>query len=261
MVCADGCMCWVHPILAAYITNFPKQCLVGCNKESRCPHCLVKSENHGNPEESTCRSMVDMLKTLRRRRRNKQSMKFDLEGLCTVYEPFWKDLPFTDIFACITPDILHQLHKGIFHDHLLQWCLAMVGEKEMDAHFQAASWYPGLHHFKKGISAVSQWTGTEHKEMERVFVGLLSGVAEDNILVMACSLLHFIYYVQFQQQTDKTLAAMQDSLNLFHSCKNVVIELGICEHFNVPKIHSLLHYMFAIQALGSADGYNMEYPE
>ena len=82
--------------------------------------------------------------------------------------------------------------------------------------------------------------------MERVFVGLLSGAAEDSVLLLARSLLDFIYYVQFQQQTDKTLAAMRDSLNVFHSRKGILIELGIHEHFNVPKIHSLLHYVSAI---------------
>jgi len=97
--------------------------------------------------------------------------------------------------------------------------------------------------------------------MERVFVGLLFGAAEETVLVMARSLLDFIYYAQFQQHTDKTLMAMQDSLRLFHTHKDVLVELGIHKHFNVPKIHSLVHYISSIRALGSADGYNSEYPE
>ncbi|KIK17536.1 hypothetical protein PISMIDRAFT_111171, partial [Pisolithus microcarpus 441] len=47
MVCVDGYLHWVHPILTAHIANFPEQCLVGCNKESHCPHCLVQSNRHG----------------------------------------------------------------------------------------------------------------------------------------------------------------------------------------------------------------------
>ncbi|KAI6039361.1 hypothetical protein EDC04DRAFT_2867989 [Pisolithus marmoratus] len=124
----------LHPILAAYITNFPKQCLVACNKENCCPCCLVKLDK--------------------------------CEGLHMVYKPFWKALPFMDIFTCITPNILHQLHKGIFHDHLLQWCTSLMGEKEINIHFQAMTHFPTLHHFKKGISTISQWTSTAHKEMQ-----------------------------------------------------------------------------------------------
>ena len=82
--------------------------------------------------------------------------------------------------------------------------------------------------------------------MERVFVGLLSSAAEDNLLMTVRSLLDFIYYAQFQQHTDKTLMAMQDSLSLFHVNKGVLIELRIREHFNVPKIHSLMHYVSSI---------------
>ncbi|KAI6095825.1 hypothetical protein EDD16DRAFT_1491663 [Pisolithus croceorrhizus] len=261
MVCADGYLRSVHPILAAYIADFPEQCLVACNKESRCPCCLVQSNKCGNLEDWASRNMADTLKTLQRMRRNKRLRKFDAEGLHAIFNPFWKELPFTDIFACLTPDILHQLHKGIFHDHLLQWCMSIVSEKEIDACFQAMTQYPALHHFKKGVSSVSQWTGTEHKEMQRVFVGLLAGAVDDHVLIVICSLLDFIYYVQLQQHTDTTLAAMKASLKTFHDHKHVLIELGVCEDFNMPKIHSLQHYVSSIQALGSADGYNTEYPE
>ncbi|KAI6098382.1 hypothetical protein EDD16DRAFT_1767608 [Pisolithus croceorrhizus] len=252
MICANRYICRIHPILTAYIADFPEQCLVACNKESWCPCCLVQLNKCGDLEDWESCCMADTLKTLQ---------KFDAEGLHAVFNPFWKDLPFTEVFTCLTPDILHQLHKGIFHDHLVQWCMSIVSEKEIDAHFQAMTQYPTLHHFKKGISSVLQWTSTEHKEMQRVFVGLLASAVEDCILVVVHSLLDFIYYVQLQCHTDMTLVAMEEGLKMFHAHKHVLVELGVHEDFNVLKIHSMQHYVTSIQALGSTDGYNMEYPE
>jgi hypothetical protein len=201
------------------------------------------------------------LDILEEHRKGGDPIKFDQYGIRAIYEPFWKNLPHSNIFDSFTPDLLHQLHKGVFKDHLVKWCTAVIGEAEVDARFKAMSSYPGLRHFKKGVSFVTQWTGTEHKEMEKVFLGILAGAVNSKVLTVACSLLDFIYYSQFQLHTSKTLEKLENCLKTFHENKDIFVELGIRKHFNIPKLHAIQHYVEAISSLGSADGYNSESPE
>jgi hypothetical protein len=57
--------------------------------------------------------------------------------------------------------------------------------------------YFGLQHFRNRITQVLQWTGQEHKEMEKVFVGILAGTVPTNVLKVARAIINFIYYAQF----------------------------------------------------------------
>ena len=112
MICADGFIQKVFPILSAYIANYPEQCLVVCCKENLCPTCLVKPENRGeycvhsllHDPESTLEALSDRAEGV--------SYEFNNQSLCLI-DPLWKDLPHCNIFSCITPDLLHQLHKGL----------------------------------------------------------------------------------------------------------------------------------------------------
>jgi hypothetical protein len=97
--------------------------------------------------------------------------------------------------------------------------------------------------------------------MQRVFAGLLVGAVQSAVLKTATAAIDFIYYAQFQVHTSKSLDAMANSLKVFHENKDIFIRAGIREHFNIPKVHSMVHYIEAIKSRGSADGFNSESPE
>src|ERR1700683_1524249 len=97
--------------------------------------------------------------------------------------------------------------------------------------------------------------------MQKVFLGVLAGIAPPRLIAAARGLLDFIYYAQYQSHTTETLRHMQEALDLFHANKDIFIDEGIREHFNILKLHSLIHYIDSIILFGSLDGFNSEHPE
>ncbi|KAK0223918.1 hypothetical protein IW262DRAFT_1547637 [Armillaria fumosa] len=252
MLCADGQTRLVYPILAAYVADYPEQCLVAC--------CM---ENWYQKET------MDILKQASEGLDPPEFMDW---GLCPV-NPFWVSLPHCNIFQCFTPDILHQLHKGVFKDHVVKWATAAVEvdgpeqsrdslqKAEVDHRFQAMTCHPSLCHFKKGISLILQWMGNEYKSMEWVFLSVIMGAADESVTKSVRAILDFIYFSHYEEHTTESLKKLEDSWFTFHEEKAVFVELGIRGHFNIPKIHAMSHYVSMICNYGSAGGYNTEASE
>ncbi|EKM74821.1 hypothetical protein AGABI1DRAFT_47382 [Agaricus bisporus var. burnettii JB137-S8] len=262
MKCADGKKRRIHPILAAYIADYPEQCLVCCCKENTCPTCTVLPIQRGDPLHSPPRDPDQTLCVLVAKMNGFRPSEFEKWSLRAV-KPFWRHLPHCNIFTSITPDILHQLHKGIFKDHLVSWTTeAMAGGiREVDRRFKSMPKHFSIRHFKNGISSTSQWTGTEHKNMEKVYLGILANATDPQVIRTARAALDFIYYAQMEVHTDETLGQLDQSWATFHANKDVFRDLGIRQHFNISKLHNIRHYVDSIRTLGSATGYNTEATE
>jgi hypothetical protein len=75
------------------------------------------------------------------------------------------------------------------------------------------------------------------------------------------ALLDFLYLAQLTSHTNETIHRLQDSLAAFHNNKAIFVDLGVREHFNIPKLHSLSHYESSIRQFGTTDNYNTEQSE
>ncbi|KAJ6550701.1 hypothetical protein B0H10DRAFT_2379627 [Mycena sp. CBHHK59/15] len=246
MECADGFVRMMYPILSAYIADYPEQ-------------CLIERRDLGN---FPMRDPVETLHVLSEQSKGAHPPEFKTQNLRPI-NPFWADFPHCDIFSCITPDLLHELHNGVFGDHIVSWSsAAMSGEGlEIDRRFREMTPHPTLRHFKKGISPTPQWTGAEHKNMEKVFLGVLANATEPGVQRAIRGVNDFIYYAHFETHCDESLAKMDEAWAYFHANKEVFKELQICDHFDINKIHKIKHYTDSIRSRGTADGYNTENTE
>ncbi|QRV89363.1 hypothetical protein RhiJN_17381 [Ceratobasidium sp. AG-Ba] len=260
--CADGYVRRIYPKLASYIADFPEQCKVTCTKQTHCPTCTVHPNSRGDLGEPELRDTKDVINTMERRA-DKGARRFERQGLLPI-RPFWKDDKDVELGSFITPDLLHQVHKGVMKDHLIKWVTTILGKPLLDERFVSMPDCQGMRHFKNGISTVSQWTGRELKEMVKI---LLPAVADSNVRVVrvARSLMDFMYLAHYSLLTDEDLDAMEDALRTFHDHKDVFEELGTVAtdkgFHGIPKIHMISHYTHLIRQLGTPDGYNTETSE
>ena len=271
MASSDGSIRDVFPLISCYAADYPEQCLVACTKYGTCSKCRVKATGLGNLEPAEARTATWTTSIIREARNyseaakgtpvtksrqfHTQCMSHDVAG--TVYRPFWTGFPLCDIHQAIVPDVLHQLYQGVFK-HLVGWCQKALGATRLDARIRALPPSYGVRHFKNGISVLSQISGGEQKNMAKILLGCLIGVMPKDGVLAVAALLDFIYIAQYSAHNPTTLGYLDDALRRFHQNRDYFIKIGVREDFNIPKFHSLLHYITSIKLFGTTDNYNTE---
>ncbi|KAG8767417.1 hypothetical protein FRC12_006265 [Ceratobasidium sp. 428] len=266
MWCADGRLRRVYPLLAAFVGDWPEQCDMACVVRSGCPKCMKRKKGRGDERRARPRTRLSTLEGVGHYLRT--GRRGALNGLkLKPFWPWWANLPGAEFAECITPDLLHQLHKGLFKGHAMRWAQRVVGKRKIDDRFMAMTRASGMRHFKRGISGVKQWTGREAKEMMKTFVPLLAGdnTMSDELVGLIRSIVDFTYIAHSTRLTDGELRELEEAHAEMHRLKHSVVDSGLYEDLGrfdgVPKWHMVSHYAESIRELGTPDGYNTEAPE
>ncbi|KAG8773834.1 hypothetical protein FRC12_002290 [Ceratobasidium sp. 428] len=266
MWCADGRLRRVYPMLAAFVGDWPEQNDMACTDRGGCPKCWKRGVGRGDQEPGPRRTSLSTIEAIDRYLETGRVAALEVLGLKRWW-PWWAGLPNVEFATCITPDLLHQVHKGVFKDHAMRWFQRTLGKPVMDERYKSMTRAKNLRHFKKGISSVSQWTGREAKEMEKVFVPLLAEHPDlpDDLITFVRSLIDFSYIARAARLTEDELEELREAHATMHRLKQVLVRAKIYKSTdrlaNIPKWHMLSHYFDSIRELGTPDGYNTESPE
>ncbi|TFY73786.1 hypothetical protein EWM64_g10226, partial [Hericium alpestre] len=264
----DGAVRRCHPIIAVYVADYPEQSLVACTRQgSQCPKCHaveIEFEEHKLPWKR--RKQDETLKSLKHGAQQpsarRQESVLKAVGLTHVIDPFWKGFLYSNIHDAITPDILHQLLQGLL-SYLIAWATSIVGLSELDARFKTLPPMHGVRSFTNGINGLVRVSGGEHKQICKQLLGCIVGKAPACAVNATRALLEFLHLAVYDSHSEETLLYMQTALDDFHKDKDIFLELKAHTpgHFNLPKLHSLQHYVDTIRERGTTDNYNTEATE
>ncbi|KAI5991407.1 hypothetical protein EDD15DRAFT_2368779 [Pisolithus albus] len=119
--CSDGHFWRAIFELGPYITDYLEQALLACIVQGWCPwYILVEcTADHKHLDDGGGRCEHEHTEVLVQQLELGDLWEF--YGLVGDLVPFMNDFPRADIHQLLAPDILHQLIKGTFKDHLVTW--------------------------------------------------------------------------------------------------------------------------------------------
>ncbi|KAG2112034.1 uncharacterized protein F5147DRAFT_744677 [Suillus discolor] len=230
--------------LGLYIADYKEQVLLACIVRSWCPRCMSHRKNLDS--KSLCRNhdhteaLIDEVTS---------SDLWDEYGIIADLVPFTNDFPRGDIHELIAPDILHQLIKGTFKDHLVKW----VGQYLHHIQIAVVASFSGLQCFPQG-RGFKQWTSDDSKALMKVYLPTIEGYIPTDVVSTFRAFLKFCYLIRRKIIMESTPVRIQDALDRFHHYRNVFESTGVVFTFSLPRQHSCSHYALLIRLFGAPNG-------
>ncbi|KAI6101999.1 hypothetical protein EDD16DRAFT_1495086 [Pisolithus croceorrhizus] len=108
----------------------------------------------------------------------------------------------------------------------------------------------GYHGFEDGILKLKQVTGHNHHAIQHYIVGVISGAVPHRFLIAVHTLIDFCYLTQAPIFTDRSLDRLMNALQLFHNNKDAVMQAGVRDAWEIPKLELLQSVVSNIQCSG-----------
>ncbi|KAG1891996.1 hypothetical protein F4604DRAFT_1565619 [Suillus subluteus] len=255
--CGDGHFRRIIYSLGPYIADYEEQLVLSCIVKRWCPKCIALRTDLDSGGAYRCREHTDfMVNELH------GDILWDEYGIIGDLVPFTNDFPRADIHELLSFDLLHQLIKGAFKDHLVDWVAkylkAVHGTRradeimsDIDRRVAAVASFSGLRRFPQGRD-FKQWTGDDSKALMKVFLPAIEGHVPEDMVHAFRALLEFCYLVRRNVITEDTLNQIQDALHRFHRYRKIFDV--VVPTFSLPRQHSMTHYTDMIRLFGAPNG-------
>ncbi|KAJ7613474.1 hypothetical protein FB45DRAFT_1111991 [Roridomyces roridus] len=256
--CADGHFRRAIYGLGPYIADYPEQALLTCIVQGNCARCLSPSDDLDRESARRCLEHTEALL-------DALSLKelWDDFGIVGDIVPFTSDFPRADIHELISMDLLHQIIKGTFKDHLVDWVEEYIELThspaeakrilaEIDRRIAITPPFPGLRRFPVG-RGFKQWTGNDSKGLMKVYLPAIAGLVPNEIVQTVAHLTEFCHLVRRSVLDEDTLLVIDTTVARFHAAREI-FRLIRPEGFSLPRQHSIVHYRELIQAFGAPNG-------
>ncbi|KAK0439300.1 uncharacterized protein EV420DRAFT_1623207 [Desarmillaria tabescens] len=219
--CPDGYYQRVIYDLGPYIADYREQVLLAGIVQGWCAKCVSFQANLDAPGDQS----PDVL--------------WDNYGIDEDILPFTFNFPRADIHEMLSSDLLHQIIKGSFKDHLVEWVYEYLVLKEGEV-IAAMPPFPGLRRFPHGRCQV-----------------YLSAVAEylpESIMKALSAFMDFCYLVRRSDFSESSLHKVQDTIQRYHHYHEAFKVSGVQEDFSLPCQHAIIHYPSHIMEFGAPNG-------
>ncbi|KAI9441589.1 hypothetical protein H4582DRAFT_2110402 [Lactarius indigo] len=244
--------------IGPYIADYPEQALLACIVQGWCPRCTALPGNLDIGGERRSQELTNALINVL-----DPGSLWSQYGIVGYVTPFTSEFPRADIHELVAPDILHQVIKGTFKDHLVTWVeeylelshgktyaktilddidlpAASISIPFSSIRIALAPPFPGLRRFPQG-RGFKQWTGDDSKALMKVY--------------LPAAFLDFCYLVRRDMFNDDTLGLVQNALDRFQHFRLIFQAVGVRPNgFSLPRQHSLCHYRHLIRLFGAPNG-------